>query len=322
MKNDGTNSARWWSLSSLLAIMTLGAAPVLGADANPPGKMTYQGYLVDAAGNKLGDPNPKNYDVVFRIFDEQNGGNTLWAEQQTVTVDKGYFSVLLGEGSDVPGDLHPVLTTVFTGPSASERYIGITVKLSAESSVTISPRLKFVTSPFAFLAKNATALVNDSGQAVLTANATSVQVNGSISAANLTGFGTIPIGGIIMWSGATIPTGWALCDGGKSNGQQTPDLRGRFVLASGAGAGLTARTLGQKAGEETHLLTIPEMPAHTHDWIHGWEQDDSGYGGSANEFTWVGGSFTGDQVMKSTGGNLPHNTMPPYYVLAFIMRVQ
>ncbi len=45
--------------------------------------------------------------------------------------------------------------------------------------------------------------------------------------------GTIPIGGIILWSGSTgtIPTGWALCNG--SNG--TPNLQDRFVVGAGSG---------------------------------------------------------------------------------------
>jgi microcystin-dependent protein len=48
----------------------------------------------------------------------------------------------------------------------------------------------------------------------------------------LKGYGTTPIGGIIMWSGSIdeIPDGWALCDGEKHNGKHTPDLRGRFIV--------------------------------------------------------------------------------------------
>lgn len=40
-----------------------------------------------------------------------------------------------------------------------------------------------------------------------------------------------PPGMIVIWSGATIPTGWALCDG--ANG--TPDLRGRFIYGGSSG---------------------------------------------------------------------------------------
>jgi len=42
--------------------------------------------------------------------------------------------------------------------------------------------------------------------------------------------GSVPLGAIIMWSGASIPSGWALCNG--SNG--TPDLRDRFIVGSGS----------------------------------------------------------------------------------------
>ena len=43
--------------------------------------------------------------------------------------------------------------------------------------------------------------------------------------------GGIPIGGIIIWSGAqnAIPQYWQLCDG--TNG--TPDLRDRFIVGAG-----------------------------------------------------------------------------------------
>src|SRR5690349_11974135 len=97
------------------------------ANANPPALMTYQGYLVDANGAPLGTNAPKNYDVIFRIWDGATAGNKLWTEQQTVTVDKGYFSVLLGEGSNI-GEQRPALNTLFTNSTASDRWIGITVK--------------------------------------------------------------------------------------------------------------------------------------------------------------------------------------------------
>ena len=72
---------------------------------------------------------------------------------------------------------------------------------------------------------------------------------------------SIPIGGIIMWSGAfTLPSNWKLCDG--NNG--TPDLRGRFVLSSGKGSGLTDRYVGQAGGAETVALTEAQMPSHSH----------------------------------------------------------
>lgn len=39
---------------------------------------------------------------------------------------------------------------------------------------------------------------------------------------------------------------------------------GRALCIAGTGAGLTARALGLTLGEETHLLTTPEIPTHSH----------------------------------------------------------
>jgi len=110
-----------------LAVVAISiSAPHLRADGNPPDRMTYQGFVSDASGVPLGNIAPKNYDVIFRIYNHQSDSgpaNKLWAEQQTVTVDKGYFSVLLGEGSSVSGDAHDPLFSIFTNSTASDRFV-------------------------------------------------------------------------------------------------------------------------------------------------------------------------------------------------------
>ena len=88
------------------------------------------------------------------------------------------------------------------------------------------------------------------------------------------------LGEILMVSFAFAPKGWALCNGQLlpinqnqalfsllgttygGNGQThfaLPDLRGRVPIHMN-----DQYPLGQRAGEETHLLTAPEMPAHSH----------------------------------------------------------
>lgn len=69
------------------------------------------------------------------------------------------------------------------------------------------------------------------------------------------GGGSLPTGIIAMWSGtiATIPAGWALCDGTNS----TPDLRDKFVIGAkqdDAGVAKTNVTgsLTQSGGAATH----------------------------------------------------------------------
>ena len=136
----------------LLSVGRLGAAT-----ADPPQRMTYQGYLTDSSSpipKVLGDSAPANYDTVFRIWSVKQGGNSselLWSEQQTVTVDKGYFSVLLGEGSVVGSEPRGNLSDVFHSSNASDRFIEITVKGLSGGDVTLAPRLKLVPSPYSFL---------------------------------------------------------------------------------------------------------------------------------------------------------------------------
>ena len=155
-------------LVRILAIgaMALGQADLAqAADANPPERMTYQGFLVDGNGAALGNSVPANYDVVFRIYNAKSGGTPIWSEQQTVTVDKGYFSVLLGEGSQVNSEDYGSLSAAFDGADASDRFIGLTVSGLGGGDVEIAPRLRLVTSPYAYTATQARRLTDGSGNA-------------------------------------------------------------------------------------------------------------------------------------------------------------
>ena len=164
---------------AVLAIgaFALGQAEQIHAADVPPELMTYQGYLVDGNGKPLGsvvDPSdstqrvsaPANYDVVFRIYNVKSGGVADWAEKQTVTVANGYFSVMLGEGATTAtGEPKGNLSEVFQGSGISDRFIGMTVEGlgGAGVDVEIAPRLRFVASPFAFTATQATKLTDSAG---------------------------------------------------------------------------------------------------------------------------------------------------------------
>lgn len=131
----------------------------------------------------------------------------------------------------------------------------------------------------------------------------------------------IPKGSIIMWSGVTIPNSWTLCDG--QNG--TPDLRGRFVLGVGQGQGLSNRDVNQKGGFERVQLSAGEIPSHTHDIVFRSDNDaqPNAYTGTAPVVPPdLRKASANNTVTSSAEGNgQSHENMPPFYVLAYIMKL-
>jgi len=149
---------------------------------------------------------------------------------------------------------------------------------------------------------------------------------------------TLPVGTIVPFGSSSIPSGWLECNGaavsrttyaalftaigttyGAGNGSTTfnvPDLRGRTSIGQGTGSGLTARTIGATGGEETHILSTAELPAHTHTL--------SLYEASPGNpvVTKTGDSVGNIATINSgsTGSDAAHNTMPPFVVTAYIIK--
>lgn len=135
----------------------------------------------------------------------------------------------------------------------------------------------------------------------------------------------IPTGIICMWSGVAVPSDWHLCDG--TNG--TPDLRNRFIVGAG-----NEYTIGDVGGEREHTLTVEEMANHTHA-IGSAEVSKTYKAGQFSAYTGTyplvdendnGGTSTismgkHTHTIDSTGGDKPHENRPPYYALAYIMKI-
>ena len=125
----------------------------------------------------------------------------------------------------------------------------------------------------------------------------------------------VPSGAILMWSGATdqIPANWALCDG--TNG--TPNLTDRFVISAGEGT----YSVGATGGSEEK--TTSEVADHDHNYSG---VTDSAGGGEIHAVGLQDATGSHDHnysgVTDSAGGHSHDvNVMPPYYALAFIMRL-
>jgi microcystin-dependent protein len=161
---------------------------------------------------------------------------------------------------------------------------------------------------------------------------------------------------IRIFAGNFAPTGWALCSGQLmpisqntalfsllgtnygGDGRVTfalPNLTGAAPMQQGQGAGLSQRSLGQAGGEQTVTLLNSEMPAHTHTPMavpgsgnsgspvgNSWAQATYGKGATRWYSTAAPNQGMNPLTTQLTGGNQPHNNMPPYLCATFIIALQ
>ena len=167
----------------------------------------------------------------------------------------------------------------------------------------------------------------------------------------------LPIGSITLWSASTAPnSNWKICDGsaisrtdyadlftlisttyGTGDGSTTfniPNLTGNFALGVSS-----SHVIGSTGGAETHTLDITEIPSHSHDIS---EVYNGGIVGTGNDYLDIStcgtspSSVTSHSLSKAspvtyTGGVFntttqtydtePHNNMPPYLSLNYIIKV-
>lgn len=125
---------------------------------------------------------------------------------------------------------------------------------------------------------------------------------------------------------------WHLCDG--TNG--TPDLRNRFIYGgdgknNGTTGGEASVTLTkEKIPAHSHTASETEAGSHTHTITTFFDGGNDHYNNVSCSYTEyrkgtatvnASGSHTHNITIGNTGGGQPHNNMPPYYVLAFMMKL-
>lgn len=145
-----------------------------------PGLINYQGFVSTAGGQAFNG----TANMTFELFDAANGGSMLWNETQpSVTVNDGYFSVLLGS-------VNPIGTDKFSGGT---RYLQ--VKVDPGNGSVMLPRQRLASVPYALQA-------NKASQADNATNATNaVNANQAASAG---------LASSAPWSGLTgVPAGFA-----------------------------------------------------------------------------------------------------------------
>ena len=142
------------------------------------------------------------------------------------------------------------------------------------------------------------------------------------------------------------PKGWALCNGQLlpinqnqalfallgttygGNGQTTfalPNLQGRTPIHFGA-----SHTLGESSGEQSHTLSIAELPTHTHpvaasSTATGGNANPSGrFLGGGNNVYHTASNLTSmtPQTVGPLGGSQAHLNMQPFLTLNFCIALQ
>lgn len=146
------------------------------------------------------------------------------------------------------------------------------------------------------------------------------------------------------------PTGWAFCNGqilplsqntalfsllgttyggnGMSN-FALPDLQARMPMHPGQGPGLSQHDLGEAGGSESVTLLDSQMPVHRHTvQSAAGSVTDKPTGaalGSASNLPYVNAApdaTMAASALSPVGGNSPHNNMPPYLTMNFIIALQ
>jgi len=154
------------------------------------------------------------------------------------------------------------------------------------------------------------------------------------------------IGEIKLISFNFPPKGWAFCNGQLlainqnqalfsilgtmygGNGQTNfalPNLQGRVPIHQGINQG--SYNVGQVGGETSHTLTINELPAHLHPAVA--QSTPSTPGATPLNSIWAAtpsAAFASapnvsmnPAAVTTTGGSQPHENMPPYLVLNYVI---
>jgi len=178
-----------------------------------------------------------------------------------------------------------------------------------------------------------------------TVNTNNISVTSNVTATNVNATGKVqengkdllPKGTIVMWypmNGSTNPpAGWAICDGKND----TPDLRGRFIVGVGqSNNGETDYKLKGTGGSEKVTLTENQMPIHKHNitgtndvqvmykdtyaiMVQGTDNDGRSVYDRDGNGTKI--RLKDNIALENTGGSQPHENRPPYYALYYIIKL-
>ena len=168
-----------------------------------------------------------------------------------------------------------------------------------------------------------------------------------------TGKRALPVGGIFLWPGTTLPTNTLLCDGtaisrttyaalfavlgtsyGAGDGSTTfnlPNLRGRVPVGQDSSQ-TEFDAMGETGGAKTVALSVAQLPAHSHPLQgHVWGWGSSGTISTPGSPNAAATPSTGNAIYTfqgqagwnstlDTGSGSAHQNLQPYLVLRYLIQ--
>lgn len=216
-----------------------------------PSTMTIQGHLANNGVSMDGD-----HVTIFRLYNAETDGTILWSEQDTIHVSSYLYSTIIGQNVPLP-------TSIFS----QQLWLETTI-----DGVTLTPRIKLSTSPYAQHAQRAD-----------TAN---VALNGTMS------------GGQWETNGTDVYRTTGKVGIGTSNPDQTIGLNG--MLGVYPGQWLQPTTKGTFMYHQGNVGSI-----YSYDYPAG-RGDTLGFSAAAIGFDTYGanGLYSGNKMWLSQEGNL------------------
>lgn len=163
------------------------------------------------------------------------------------------------------------------------------------------------------------------------------------------------IGQVQIWANSYVPSGWAICRGGLLDINQNtalfsiisdtyggdgivtfgvPKLDGHAVMSWGTGPGLSSYNFGQHGGFTQAVVTVDQLPSHTHGTIYAQKRANSNVGTPSHEvvqarlhYPGVAQSFDtldvntsknmDTEMISYVGAGDPHENRQPFLALQF-----
>ena len=250
-----------------------------------PKLINFEGKLTDSEGNAISGLKS----ITFRIYDSDTAATSIWSETRDVTLDKGFYNVLLGSAEPFSPSMK-FDTTYWLG-----------VQLSGDSEM--APRYQIGAVPYAINAD----MVDGKNSNEVIPRGLIAMWSGMIS---------------------EIPAGWHLCDGtdetpdlsnrfilGVSAGENPRGTGGSHSITL-ITAQLPAHNHGS-AGTHTHMFRVDGISPP-------WGQKGVKSIRTVNlvaPFDDYGTGSSGAHTHLTVGSGAPIDNRPAYYKLAYIMKL-